>query len=80
MTKHLGFFSFFRFEVLKIDRGAHPAWLTLETHAFPDFEHLKSEQGKNLGFFSFFRFEVLKSDRGAHPAWLTLETPCLSRF
>ena len=45
-----------------------PAWLTWETHPFPDFEHLKSENEKNLGFFSFFQFEVLKIDRGAHPA------------
>ena len=42
--KNLGFFSFFRFDVLKIDRGAHLAWLTRETHPFPDFEHVKSEK------------------------------------
>ena len=68
MKKNLGVFFIFRFEVLKIDRGAHPAWLTRETLSFPILSTSNRKNEKSLGFFSFFRFDVLKIDRGAHPA------------
>ena len=68
MKKIYDFFSFFQFEVLKIDRGAHPAWLTRETLSFPILSTSNWKNEKKLRFFSFFRFDVLKIDRGAHPA------------
>ena len=68
MKKNLGFFSFSRFEVLKIDRGAHPAWLTWEALSFPILSTSNRKNEKNLGLFSCFLFDVLKIDRGAHPA------------
>ena len=79
--KNLGFFSFFRFDVLKIDRGAHPALATVQHMRgsrrirpgspgkpipFLILSTSNRKNEKSLGFFSFFRFEVL--DRGAHPA------------
>ena len=61
-------FSFFRFEVLKIDRGAHPAWLTWESLSFPILSTSNRKHEKKLRSLSLFRFDVLKIDRGAHPA------------
>ena len=40
--KNLGFFSFFRFDVLKIDRGAHPA--------LADPSQILSDPGQNPNF------------------------------
>ena len=60
--KYLRFFSFFRFEVLKIDRVAHPAWLTRETLSFPTLSTSNRKMENKFGFSFIF------SDRGAHPA------------